>query len=123
MRKECFRELLMKTQQQHTYIFNDDYENYIRLLAQRQEILDEIDRLNKDNPHSLDEEEKELLLKIQSIDNENKIEFERQLQETKDKLRSLNQMERTQAQYNSVYATADMMQGKTYGYNGGSRRR
>ena len=108
----------MKTQQQHTYIFNDDYEKFIQLISERQEIIEDINRLNEENPHPLDEEEKELLIEIQRIDAENRIEYDRQLEEVKSKLRELNQMERTQNQYSNVY-NGGLDHSRTYDYSGG----
>lgn len=118
MRAECFRELLIKTKQQHTFLFHDNYEAFIELLDERQEIMDEIALLNGENPQPLSDEEKEIVLEIQRIDNENRVEYNRQLEEAKNEYRKLNQFQKREETYMNPYA-AVMDIGRSYDYKGG----
>lgn len=118
MREELLIEFKQKTIQQHTYLFNGDYELYIRLLDERQFILNEVDDYNKKYGKEFNEREKLVLLDIISLDNKNKIEYLRQIEETKFKLKEINEMQRREKGYLGAYSTITSA-GKTYGYNGG----
>ena len=71
MRRELLNKLFDITEQQKEVISQDEVEKYIELLEERQKIIDQIDAINIEKPAELNDDEREILLKIKEIDDRN----------------------------------------------------
>lgn len=105
MRIKYLQELLEQTKQQNTYIFNGDYEKYIEVLENRQELFNKINDITKEN-EVFSQEEKYLIMEIKTINEENKKEYYRQFEEAKEQLNKINRAKRVGQQYINPYGEA-----------------
>lgn len=121
MREELLIEFKQKTIQQRTYLLNGDYELYIKLLDERQLILNEINHYNETYGKEFNKREQEILFEIIQLDDKNKVEYLKQIEEAKSELKKINEMQRREEGYLGSYSTI-MDMGRTYGYNGGIYR-
>ncbi len=103
MRLEYLNQLLMQTQWQRTFIFNGDYEKFIEVIADREKVIQKIEEINASNMASWSEEEKVIIKEIQRLEEENKTEYLRQMQEAKSELKKLNQLMSGHQQYIDPY--------------------
>lgn len=88
MRKDYLQQLLQITQEQREELAKEHYEQFIELLSKRQEILNEIEGLQLQR--KLTDEERELVICIKIIDDKNKEEYNRQLEEVREQLKKMN---------------------------------
>ena len=105
MRKEYLQRLLDMTRKQKVLLEVEDYEEFIRVLDERQEYIDAIEKYNKENDAPLSEEELEILKKLIAQDKANHTEYNRQMLEAQTKLKQLNQNQNREDKYFSAYAT------------------
>lgn len=118
MREEYLKELLIQTKWQHTFIFNDDYEKFIEVIADRATVIQKIEEINAINMKPWTDEEREVLQQIQALEEENKAEYMRQIQEAKDEVKKLNQLMTGHQQYMNPYGK---MLGVGMHFDGGKR--
>lgn len=111
MRKKYLEELLQLTKQQQILIMDEKVEEFIEIIEKRQSLLDQIEILNEEQGSILDEEEKIILMEIQRVDQENRVEYDRQFEEVKSQLRKLRELKKREENYNSIYGVANMEEG------------
>lgn len=105
MRIEYFKQLLEITQKQTLALENEDVELMRKLITEKQEILDVINRLNWEEKSSLDDEEKMILIEIQELDMKNNIEFKAQIQYAKGEVRKINILNKREEYYSNQYGS------------------
>lgn len=110
MKERLLKDILDITRAQKEALEKSDLEEFEGLLAQKQTKIDAIDRLHKEQPDTKEEKHKNLLKEIISLDEANKIEFERQfeevkrnLQNTRDEMNNLRQRQYVNNIYNNPY--------------------
>ncbi len=118
MRRQYLEELLTRTKWQNTFIFNGDYEKFIEVLEEREELIHKIEEINKEEGISWSEEECTLLEKIHKLNQENSAEFIRQMEEAREELKKLNKMMVGQEQYINPYG---QVIGVGMNFDGGQR--
>lgn len=110
MKERLLKDILDITRVQKEALEKSDLEEFEGLLAQKQTKIDDIDRLHKEQPATKEEKYEDLLKEIISLDEANKIEFERQfeevkrnLQNTRDEMNNLRQRQYVNNIYNNPY--------------------
>lgn len=101
MRIVYLKELFAITKIQQDALLNDDYEQFIALLEERQVLIEKVEEMSKLQP--LNEEEKSILFQIKDLDAKNAEEYSRQLEETKKELKKINDLKRQNVQYTNPY--------------------
>lgn len=89
MRCELLNKLFDITKQQEEVISQDEIEIYIELLEERQKIIDQIDAINIEKPAELNDDEREILLKIKEIDDRNYEKFQIEFEKLKEQLKQV----------------------------------
>ena len=118
MRKQYLEELLTRTKWQSTFIFNGNYEKFIEVLEEREDLIHKIEKINKEEGIPWSEEERTLLEEIYKLNQENSDEFTRQMEEAREELKKLNKMMMGQEQYINPYG---QMIGVGMNFDGGKR--
>ena len=103
MKKTYLLNLLDITKRQNVEIQKNEIDKFILLMQERQEIIDILEELNNQTGVSLNDEEKDILLEIRKIDEENKQEYYRQFEEVKTQLRQVRNMLKSEQQYMNIY--------------------
>lgn len=118
MRKQYLEELLTRTRWQNIFIFNEDYEKFIEVLEEREELINKIEEINKVEFIPWDNEERVLLEELHTLDKKNNAEYIRQMEEAREELKKLNKMMTGQEQYINPYG---QMIGVGMNFDGGKR--
>lgn len=103
MKKELLMELVDLTKQQTTALQEENIDEFISLLDQRQEVLDKLEVLKNEYPEIQNEHCEEILEKLKKIDNENRKEFEKQFNDVKSKLKEIRIMKNSEEHYTKKY--------------------
>lgn len=103
MKKEILIEILEVTRQQQEALGVEDIEEFEVLLHQRQQLMDQLDRLECENPAYKKQIEKEVLKQIIEVDSRNRIEYDRQYKEVQEKLKRLRSQKKVGAVYANPY--------------------
>lgn len=106
MRIKYLEALLAETQEQEKHLFSGNYKAYIGILNKRELLLLKIKEYAEKLGNTYSEEEKQIILEIQRIDEKNRIEYYRQIEEAKSELRKLNELERNEMKYVNPYGNA-----------------
>ena len=102
-KKEYIIELVRLTNLQAQALEKEEIEEFNRLIDERGKILDLIQELYKENPEAKKQSEDELMQELKTLDAKNRVEFERQFEEVKDKLCKVRQMKKREEHYNNPY--------------------
>ena len=103
---ELLLHLLDLTQRQEVLLQEENVDGFIELIDERQFLLNKIQEFNMQNPNVNKEGNGDILDKLIKIDTRNRIEFERQFNDAKDKLRKLRQMRKGESTYYNLYDTS-----------------
>lgn len=103
MKRDLIKQLIELTKQQSIALQEEDVDAFIELLNERQLVLDKIDNLYEGNPQLREQHETDLVKELMTIDERNKIEFERQYNVVKEKLREIRMMKRNEGSYSDPY--------------------
>ncbi len=106
MKKELLLELVKLTKQQAVALQEEDIDEFIRLLDQRQEVLDKLETLKKEHPEIQNEDCSEIIQQLQQVDNENRKEFEKQFNDVKNKLKDIRKKKNSEERYTRTYDTS-----------------
>lgn len=102
-KRELIQQLIEFTKMQTVALEKEDVDEFIRVLDKRQEILDEIQVLHENQPETKEQHEEELVAQLKEIDYKNRVEFEKQFEEVKRKLREVRVMKKREEHYNNPY--------------------
>lgn len=102
-KRELIEQLIELTKMQTTALEKEDVDEFIRLLDTRQEVLDQIQVLHEMHPDTKEQHEEELVTQLKEIDDKNRVEFEKQFEEVKKKLREARAMKKREEHYNNPY--------------------
>lgn len=102
-KRELIEQLIEMTKKQTVALQEEDVDRYIELLNGRQAILNQIQVLHEVQPETKEQHEEELVTELKTIDDANRMEFERQFEEVKKKLREVRIMKKREEQYNNPY--------------------
>ncbi|WP_054739612.1 flagellar protein FliT [Cellulosilyticum ruminicola] len=102
-KRELIEELLRLTQLQSKSLKDGNVDGFIALLDKRQIILDEIQKLHEEKTETKEQHEEDLVTMLKALDEENRVEFERQFEEVKTKLRQARQLKQREQHYNNPY--------------------
>lgn len=100
------QELIKLTNMQSDALEEEDVETFISLLDDREAVLAEIKALDKKEPHEKTLEEEQLIADLIALDNKNRLEFERQRNEVKNKLKEIRMMRQRENNYSNPYNVA-----------------
>lgn len=100
------QQLIKLTSMQSDALKEEDVETFISLLEDREAILAEIKVLGEKEPHEKNLAEEKLIADLIALDNENRIEFERQHNEVKNKLKEVRMMRQRENNYSNPYNVA-----------------
>lgn len=103
MKRELLLEILELTKLQSKALKDDKIDEFELLLKKRQEIMDQIDRLHQVDPLLREEKNIDILDELCLIDKENRVEFDKQLDEAKQKIREARQMKKRDDIYSNPY--------------------
>ena len=106
MKRELLEKLIEITKKQQVLLEQEEVESYIELLDERQNILEQLNELYIKHPELKQQNDADLLDELKRLDEENKVEFERQFEETKRKLREVRMMKKNETQYTNPYSVA-----------------
>ena len=102
-KRELIEQLIEITKKQTIALQEEDVDKFIKLLDYRQIVLNQIQILHEAQPETKEQNEEELVAQLKAIDDENRVEFERQFEEVKKKLREVRIMKKREEQYNNPY--------------------
>lgn len=105
-KREYILELIRLTKLQTEALEKEEVEQFIDLLNQRQKVLEFIQNLHEQDPETRRQHEEELVNELKALDGKNRIEFERQFEAVKEKLREIRQMKAGEACYGNPYDIA-----------------
>lgn len=101
------RELLMKlvdlTKQQKVVLKEENIDEFIKLIDQRQEVLDLLVALEREQLEIPAENCSEIIEELKQTDNENREEFEKQFNDVKNKLKDIRRMKNREEHYAKTY--------------------
>ena len=100
-RRKLIEELIALTKLQTVALEKEDIDEFNILLDKRQEVLEQIQVLYESGSETKDE--KELVAILKALNEKNQIEFMRQHEEVKLKLREIRQMKKREEHYNNSY--------------------
>lgn len=103
MKKELLEQLLNLTNQQTTALGSEDLDGFQAIMDQKQQIMDQVDRLHQEDPSLKAEKYEDLLREIIIVDERNRAEFNRQYEEVRGKLNKMRQEQRVAHVYNNPY--------------------
>lgn len=104
MKRDLIKQLIELTKQQSIALQAEDVDKFIELLNERQFVLDKINSLYEENPQLREQHEADLVEELMATDERNKIEFERQYDIVKEKLREIRMMKRNEGSYSDPYS-------------------
>lgn len=87
MKEELLKDILEITKMQKEALEKEDIEAFEAFLVQKQSKIDALEELHRLHPKTKEEKHEDLLKVIISLDQQNKVEFERQLEEVKANLK------------------------------------
>lgn len=102
-KRELIEELIRLTELQGALLGEENVDEFIMLLDKRQQILDEIQMLHEEQPETKEQHEVELVERLKMLDEKNRIEFERQFEVVKGKLREIRQLKQRESHYGNPY--------------------
>ncbi|WP_069998861.1 hypothetical protein [Cellulosilyticum sp. I15G10I2] len=103
MKKDLLLQMLEVTKLQQTALESEDIDQFQSLMQTKQVIIDQIDQLTNAVPRVLEEADREILLEIAKIDQQNQKEFNMQLDEVKLQLRKIRQLKKRDTMYSNPY--------------------
>ncbi len=103
MRKKYLEELLSITEKQHKEILSGNVDKFIELLNERQGVIERLEDINKTANAPLSDEEREILIKVQEWDHENRKKYDVLFEEVKVNLCKARKMRETEQQYSNAY--------------------
>lgn len=106
MKRELLKELIKITKEQKEQLEIEDVDGYIESLNRRQEILEKLQVLYKETPSLKEQDDHDLIDELIKLDNENRIEFQRQFEETTKKLKEIRSMRKSEIKYSTPYSIA-----------------
>ena len=104
MKRELLKKLIEITKKQQVLLEQEEVESYIELLDERQNVLEQLNKLYIKHPELKQQDDADLLDELKRLDGENKVEFERQFEDTKRKLREVRIMKKNETQYTNPYS-------------------
>nr|WP_302599116.1 hypothetical protein [uncultured Cellulosilyticum sp.] len=102
-KRALIEQLIEITKLQTIALEKEDIDEYNRLLDERQVALDKIQVLHEVQPETKEQHEEELVTQLKAIDAQNRVEFEKQFEEVKKKLREVRAMKKREEHYNNPY--------------------
>lgn len=105
-RTVLIEELIKLTKMQEDALKEEDVDTFISLLDDREEVLAEIKVFDETKTHEKTPEEEMLIADLIALDEANRIEFERQQNEVKNKLREIRMMRQRENNYSNPYNVA-----------------
>lgn len=103
MPKEKIEKLLALTKSQEIALKNDEIDTFKSLLNEREEVIDELKALEQMQPEVRSCYDQEVMQQIKEIESSNQIEFKKQLEQAKQKLREIREMKKHEVHYNNPY--------------------
>lgn len=103
MKKEYLLKLLEITKEQKRVLKKEEIEQFEVLLQERQVLMDQIDKLHQINPEYRQQKEEEILKQIIKLDEENRIEYNKQYNEVQENLKKLRAQKRVGQIYSNPY--------------------
>lgn len=103
MKRELLLKILELTKLQAELLKEEKMEEFKNILEDRQVIMSQIDDLHKKYPELKLERHEDILKQLCIIEDENKKEFNRQLEKAKQKLREVRQMKKREDVYSNPY--------------------
>ncbi len=102
-KKQLIEQLVEITKMQQMVLEEENVDEFIRLLDKREEVIEQIQALHEANPETKDQHEEALVSQLKEIDEKNRVEFERQFEEVKKKLREVRTMKKREEHYANPY--------------------
>lgn len=106
MRLKYFKKLLSITKDQEMALIYEDIDKMKVLMEEKQEILEEIDKLNRLENKALTNEERDILIETKELDMKNNVEFKAQLNYAKEEVKKANILTRRENYYTNPYTVA-----------------
>ncbi|MGL4343719.1 MAG: hypothetical protein ACRCTE_00835 [Cellulosilyticaceae bacterium] len=103
MKRQLLEQLLSLTKEQTCALVGEDMAEFEALMAQKQVIMDQMDTLHRERPEIRREQCPELIGELVALDHQNRLEFDRQYQEAKEKLSKMRKEQRVAHVYNNPY--------------------
>lgn len=103
MKRHLLEQLLVLTDQQTSALKKKDLHKFEELMAKKQRIMDEVDKLHIQNPETKLDKCEDLVKKTIKLDQKNRQEFNRQYEEVKGKLSKMRKEQRVAQVYNNPY--------------------
>ena len=103
MKKKLLRDILDFTKRQQEALAQEDIERFDRLTRRKQEFVEQLVKLQEEQPEEKDEEFKVLVQEIKDLDAANLTEFKRQMEEVKEELRKVREVKRGTNNYSNPY--------------------
>lgn len=103
MKRHLLEQLLVLTDQQTSALKKKDLHKFEELMAKKQRIMDEVDKLHIQNPETKLDKCEDLVEKTIKLDQKNRQEFNRQYEEVKGKLSKMRKEQRVAQVYNNPY--------------------
>lgn len=104
---ELIQELIKLTKLQSSMLEEENIDEFISLLDKRQEVIDQLGTLSGKEMANGDEQEKKLVEELKKLDNKNRIEFMKQFDEVKWKLKQIRQLKQGDKHYSNPYSMAN----------------
>ncbi|MFW6026540.1 MAG: hypothetical protein ACOCRX_09375 [Candidatus Woesearchaeota archaeon] len=112
--EELYRQLLLLTKKQRKKIMEKDYEKLLELLNEKNEIMEEIEKIDikkyftsQENPRQKYNKVKELMERIKEIEDNNMKRIKENYSEMKDKLKEINIKEKSRKGYQKLNSGFD----------------
>lgn len=103
MKKSLIIKLIELTKLQTLALEKENVDEFLELIDKRQEVLNQIQQLQEENPQLKEQHEESLVRELMEIDHKNRVEFEKQFEAVKGKLREIRQMKKREEQYSNPY--------------------
>ena len=102
-RIDLIKQLIVLTQEQREALMQEDTDLFITILDKREAILQQIKMLDDMHEHTKSQEEEALITQLIILDNENNIEFKKQFDNVKEKLKGIRMMKQKENNYSNPY--------------------
>lgn len=103
MKRELLLKILELTKLQAEILKEEKIEEFESILQDRQIVMDQIDALHERCPELKSDRHEDILQELRITEDENKKEFNRQLEEAKEKLKEVRQMKKREDVYSNPY--------------------
>lgn len=103
MPKEKIEKLLELTKLQEIALSNENMEAFNTLLNEREQVIEALKRLQQTYPEIKEQYNQEMMMKIREIDSNNHVNFNKQFEEAKKKLKEIREMKKRERHYNNQY--------------------